>query len=30
MKRALGTLTPYETYEKAQRAREEKLLEEFA
>ncbi|KAI1773549.1 glycoside hydrolase family 37 protein [Hypoxylon cercidicola] len=29
MKRALGTLTPYETYEKAQQRKEEKLLEEL-
>ncbi|KAH9906610.1 trehalase [Xylariomycetidae sp. FL2044] len=29
MKRALGTLTPWETYEKAMREREEKLLQEL-
>ncbi|KAI5922720.1 glycoside hydrolase family 37 protein [Camillea tinctor] len=29
MKRALGTLTPYDTYEKAQRVREEKTLQEL-
>ncbi|KAI1333712.1 glycoside hydrolase family 37 protein [Xylariaceae sp. FL0016] len=29
MKRALGTLTPYDTYEKAQQAREEKYLQQL-
>jgi hypothetical protein len=28
MQRALGTLTPWETYEKAQRIKEENLLNE--
>lgn len=30
MKRALGTLTPYETYERAQQLKEEKLMQELA
>ncbi|KAI0152928.1 glycoside hydrolase family 37 protein [Xylariaceae sp. FL1272] len=29
MKRALGTLTPYDTYEKAQQAKEEKILQDL-
>lgn len=29
MKRALGTLTPWETFERAQKAKEEKMLEDL-
>lgn len=30
MKRALGTLTPWDTYERAQQLREEKILSDLA
>lgn len=30
MKRALGTLTPWDTYERAQKLREEKILSDLA